>query len=553
MDLITYLEKFSVNKAKLPKRSLVLGLGPTAKLISNVDLNDRYIVTLNGAWKLHKSDVCITIHPLETFYKVKNTDFKMIPSVIVVGLEKWKSAIHTLKINNPELIDYIGKNVTVVTFTYRVSSKDSLPHESKEYGRIPQLVHRQDGNFLYVWTSISQTAMHFLYKCRFDAIELLGCEAVAYESKSSLLEHAYATRWNGVPASYRLSTYSSGNVEVGDIFRSFGVKIYTVIPLLSLNQDSFDRQFANFIKNKNKTNEDYSKMKIKIVGYASYLITKILGRTAALFLYKKIGMKLLKIKSYLRGKSFITKFYTNLYYYYLKYWKLKPGSNILKASGNYYLPKYLNLNNSSVISLGIGNDLSFEKALLDEFSNIDLHIADPTPEVVKEIKNRQEKVIGNSDEKKDFKWKQNTLPYINEILEKVNFHPFGASNKNESLVFYRKPNGLNSSAVKLHNSYPSDKVEMLDILEFIEKLRWPLTLLKLDIEGFAPRVIKRILTETNLRPVIVGEFEIFSIGEPLFMVKEVHEIINALESSKYKIYRTIANNKKTIEFACIPE
>ena len=78
MDLITYLEKFSVNKAKLPKRSLVLGLGPTAKLISNVDLNDRYIVTLNGAWKLHKSDVCITIHPLETFYKVKNTEYGFI-------------------------------------------------------------------------------------------------------------------------------------------------------------------------------------------------------------------------------------------------------------------------------------------------------------------------------------------------------------------------------------------------------------------------------------------------------------------------------------------
>lgn len=551
MDLDVYLKNFCAGDASSLRRAVIVGLGPAAGKCDNLDFDGKYVVTLNSSWTLLHSDACITIHPLETFKDCNQDSLEYIPKLLLVGREKWKAARHMLGKMNPAVYEHIKRNVTVVEFTYRLSNDRSLPHESQRFGRHPQFISRRRGNFLYVWTSISQTAMHFLYRCGFQTIELVGCDATSFRAPKDNLIHLKQTRWNGVPSSYRLSTYAHGNLEVATILRSLGLKIYTIFPSVTLNESFVAKELFNGSA-PFRPNSDISRLKPKILGFVSFWTSRLFGERFALKIYLKLGKTLFNIKRKLKQSAILRSLYSNLYYYYIKYWRLADGAGLLTPYGNYYLPFGINLNNSSVISLGVGNDLSFEKALLDGFQQVEIHIADPTPEVVAEVNARQghnEKPNATSTR---FRWKPNTLPYIDSILSRVHFHPYGVSDRQESLVFYRKANGLNASAVPLSNSSPSLKVEMLDILQFCSMTKLPLALLKLDIEGYAPRVISRILACTEYRPVIVGEFEIFSIGDSVAMIREVADVVKKLEAEKYKVYRTINNRKKTIEFACIP-
>ncbi len=549
MHLDEFVNQFSNSVSHRKSRAYLIGLGPSLSLFDSIDFQDAYTLALNGSWRRVSADAVVTIHPLETFEKIPEADFSKIPKVIFVGKEKWAVALKALKEEQPHLYDYIQGSVNVVEFQYRIRDDRVLPFESQVYGRCPQFLGRARGNFLYVWSSISQTGLHLLFRLGYRNISMVACEANEHASRVGAIRHFGATRWNGVPPSYRLGKYAVGNIEVAEVLRSLGAKITTLSPLVTLNSRYASLEFES--RAPNVKSVDRTNRYVKLRNSAYYILNTVFGRKFTLVLSKKLSdikkMFLYNIKS----SPVFRQLLANAIYYYLKFLLVRGRGAGLKRYGNYYLPVKLDCEGSTILSFGIGNDLSFERSLLESYSDLDILIADPTPAVVTEIFRIQKDISECTSSTSDFKWKSTTGP-VERIIRKVRFEPLGVCDRNCSLEFFSKPNGLNSSTFRLNNSSAVQTVQLKDIAEFFAEAPRAVSVVKLDVEGMAPTVIHRMLDRKFDSQVIVGEFEIFAIGETLTMARDALRVVKRLRRRGYKIYRTIANHKKTIEFVCIP-
>ena len=140
--------------------------------------------------------------------------------------------------------------------------------------------------------------------------------------------------------------------------------------------------------------------------------------------------------------------------------------------------------NSIVYSFGIGEDISFDRDVINKFG-CDVYGFDPTPRVQEWI-NKQ------------------TLP------SEFKFYPIGLSNQDGSLIFYTpiNPNHISHTAVKLDNKLQSEISVPCNKLSTIMKMNnhTHIDLLKIDIEGFEYGVIENIIAENIKINQFVVEF-----------------------------------------------
>ncbi|MFT4986539.1 MAG: FkbM family methyltransferase [Glaciecola sp.] len=191
--------------------------------------------------------------------------------------------------------------------------------------------------------------------------------------------------------------------------------------------------------------------------------------------------------------------------------------------GGFYVNPDLMDQNTIVYSFGIGEDISFDQAVIDSFS-CQVHGFDPTP--------------------KSIKWCQNqSLP------DSFHFHDVGIDVKTGKVVFHlpENENHVSGSVHQHANVSDSNKVEvqMKSFLEITNDLNHKeIGFLKMDIEGSEYNVIDSILdSDVTINQMAIEIHDrFFEKGS-----KKSAELVKKMSIHGYEIF-AISESKEEISF-----
>jgi FkbM family methyltransferase len=177
-------------------------------------------------------------------------------------------------------------------------------------------------------------------------------------------------------------------------------------------------------------------------------------------------------------------------------------------AGFYVVPELLN-SNSIVYSFGVGEDISFDRALIEIFS-CTIYAFDPTPNSIKYIKEQ-----GN--------------------IENFNFSPVGIYKKDCSVDFFlpKNPNYVSGSIYHENTLEEKIPVPMKKIQTIFKELKHiKIDLIKLDIEGAEYDVMDDILDlGMNIPQILIELHHRFStIG-----IAKTKDLLQKMYRAGYKI------------------
>ena len=255
----------------------VLGTGASVRVFPLDMLRGRTVIGLNMAWKLWPVNFGITMRPELN-----------IPEFLGEGEHpdiQWVTKPN--KLTTQDQIDFAARNENRF-FSFRTDGKKcNLPKDQpSEAGRMLEWVRQPTGQFLYLWSSISQSAMNLAANMGAKNIFLIGCDNSALGGNHHA--HAQHTFWKGEDPDVRYRQYEQGCHEVRLALRDRGVNVVSLTPFMSLSDA--DRQFMElcdelghprYIHNPDitpqKTAVDCKSSKVKVATQASPKKSKMAG------------------------------------------------------------------------------------------------------------------------------------------------------------------------------------------------------------------------------------------------------------------------------------
>jgi FkbM family methyltransferase len=184
------------------------------------------------------------------------------------------------------------------------------------------------------------------------------------------------------------------------------------------------------------------------------------------------------------------------------------------SNGGFYVAPEFITPNSVVYSFGIGQDISFDKSLIDNY-NCKVFGFDPTPKSIEWVKNQGE-------------------------IAGFNFIPVGISDKTGELEFFLPQNDKHVSGSLVDNTVTNSentiKVPVKDLKTIAEELgHQSIDVLKMDIEGAEYDVIPSILNSgINIKQILI-EFHhrLYPKGN-----QKTRDAIQLLAMHGYKVFAT---------------
>ena len=162
------------------------------------------------------------------------------------------------------------------------------------------------------------------------------------------------------------------------------------------------------------------------------------------------------------------------------------GANYGVGYGSWWVPETGFVDDGIVVSVGAGEDLSFEHALLDRFDPARLLVLDPTPRAIAHFATE-------------------SFPGC------VSYHPIGLSDSDGSIAFYAPsdPRFVSHSAENLsHTGIVGFNAEVVCLATLCRQQGiGAIDLLKLDIEGSEHRVIESLSALASVPKVVCVEID----------------------------------------------
>ena len=215
---------------KYPESDIyVVGTGTSFRVFPRSFLESKITIGLNMAWKLLPLKYCITMVPHLNCPEFMGE--KMLPDMTwVTKYDKYKS--HA----TPAQLAYAEANY----YFFRTDGKTSftLLDQPSEGGRVLDWVRCPTDNFLYLWTSISQSAVNLAANMGARNIILVGCDNCALaENHHAHEQHTY---WKGEDPNIRYMQYYEGLAEMRSVLQGRGINLVSVSPFLKLDQPGMD-------------------------------------------------------------------------------------------------------------------------------------------------------------------------------------------------------------------------------------------------------------------------------------------------------------------------
>lgn len=209
----------------------VVGTGASIRVFPTSFLEDKITIGLNLAWKLTQVRYGITQRPELNISEFIGEGSR--PEIM------WITKYG--KLTSPEQRRFVEENDDRFLFFESEGQASWVgPNQPSESGRILDWVRRPSGNNLYLWSSISQTAVNLAANMGAKNVILVGCDNCA------LLDNHHAhdqhTMWKGAEPDARYTQYYEGLVEVRHALRDREVNILSVTPFVSL--DAPERDFG---------------------------------------------------------------------------------------------------------------------------------------------------------------------------------------------------------------------------------------------------------------------------------------------------------------------
>ncbi|WP_119458823.1 class I SAM-dependent methyltransferase [Rhodospirillaceae bacterium SYSU D60014] len=202
----------------------IVGTGSSVRVFPLSFLEGKITIGLNMAWKLAPVTYGVTIHPDLNVPEFMPGEAPR-PEIIWITKRRKAKAVLTRT-------QFAQADRRFYSFEADGQPNTQPPHQPNDAGRILDWVRRPHGDYLYQWSSISQTAANLAANMGAKNVILVGCDNCA------LLENHHAhdqhTRWKGVDPQDRYRQYHEGLSEVRLALRERGVNLISMTPFLSL-------------------------------------------------------------------------------------------------------------------------------------------------------------------------------------------------------------------------------------------------------------------------------------------------------------------------------
>ncbi len=208
----------------------VVGTGASLRVFPTSFFSERIVVGLNMAWKLVPVTYGITIHPDLNIPEFMPEEQARPDITWITGHSKSKALLTSAQLSYAEANFYF--------FEYHGKPNTQPAHQPSDSGRNLEWVRAPTGNWMYVWSSISQTGVNLAANLGARNVILVGCDNMALSGNHHA--HAQHTRWKGASPGERYRQYYEGLAEVREALRTRGVSLFSLTPFVSLGSPAED-------------------------------------------------------------------------------------------------------------------------------------------------------------------------------------------------------------------------------------------------------------------------------------------------------------------------
>ena len=207
----------------------IVGTGTSLRVFPLEFLKDKVTIGLNRAWELLPVRYCISMVPHLNFPELMG---RPVPegTIWITKYGKYKPHASSAQLERAER-EY---------FFFRTDGQQSLTllDEPSEAGRLLEWVRKPTADFLYLWTSISQSAVNLAANMGAKNIILVGCDNSALGDNHHA--HDQHTLWKGADPNDRYMQYYEGLAEIRAALRARGVTLLSINPFLKLDAPELD-------------------------------------------------------------------------------------------------------------------------------------------------------------------------------------------------------------------------------------------------------------------------------------------------------------------------
>jgi hypothetical protein len=209
----------------------IVGTGTSLRVFPISFLEDKITIGLNMAWKSAPIKYGITIVPEWNIPEFIEAE-KPRPEIIWITREKKVSAINA----EPELLQFAQDNY----YSFDSTGKKTIlvPGEPYEGGRMLEWVRTPTPDKLYLWSSISQSAINLAANMGAKNIILVGCDNCAIDENQHA--HQQHSCWQGVTPNERYLQYYEGIAEIRAVLRERSINVIAISPFLKLDDPKLD-------------------------------------------------------------------------------------------------------------------------------------------------------------------------------------------------------------------------------------------------------------------------------------------------------------------------